>query len=31
MVGHATRADRRYLLIGDFNAAESFIDARTSS
>ena len=29
MVGHATRrANRRYLLIGDFNAGESFVDAR---
>jgi exonuclease III len=28
MVGHATRrADNRYLLIGDFNAGESFVDA----
>jgi exodeoxyribonuclease III len=29
MVGHASRrARRRYLLIGDFNAGESFMDAR---
>jgi exonuclease III len=28
LVGHATRrADNRYLLIGDFNAGESFVDA----